>query len=494
MKKIRYICIVISLLFGLSAQALVFKLQGDKISIRAEEAPLRDVLMQFSRAGIIVRIDPGLESTVTGFAEKAPLEETLQELLSPHGYALLWDVVSSPLGDIPKLTEIQVFRRGHREEMVPLFDPDANLEVTTGPNVNGPLFVKDEVLLAVKPGTSLDEFKRLLAAVGGTVIECIPELGIYRVKFPPGSNVQALVEQLSQNPIVHTAEPNYAVKAPEPVMLAHPGHPVLPETFKLTPPPEGTAPVAVMDSGLGAIEGLNDVVIGKYDALNPERELSDALGHGTQMALVAAGAISPGGDEPSSSVPVVAIRAFDDNGMASNFGLMRGIEYAYSKGAKVLNLSWGSTVSSEFLANAIAYAQSKDMIVVASAGNEPTQQPMYPAAYPGVVAVGATNPDNSLWEHSNYGDFVTLTAPGAASFPVGYKGPPGAYAGTSIAGAETANALARYRAAHPTATATETKQALNAALTDTGAEGRDNLFGNGTLDADAKNRLLNKTP
>jgi len=480
------------MLYGFSAYALVFKLQGETITIQAEEAPLRDVLRQFSKAGVIVRMDPNLDATVTGSIENAPLEKTLQDLLAPYGYALLWDVLSSPLGDIPKLVEIQVFRRGHREDMVPLFDPNSNLEITTGPDVNGPIFVKDEVLLAVKPGTSLDEFKRLLAAVGGTLIECIPELGIYRIKFPPNSNVPALVEQLSQNPIIHTAEPNYAIKAPAPIAITDSGSPVLPEMFKITPPPEGTAPVAVMDSGLGNMEGLEKVVIGKYDALNPDRELTDTLGHGTQMALIAAGAISPlGATDSSSGVPLVAIRAFDDNGTASNFGLMRGIEYAHSKGAKVLNLSWGSEVSSEFLANAIAYAQSKDMIVVAAAGNKPTQKPMYPADYPGVLKVSATNPDGTLWENSNYGDTTYLSAPGSATFPVGYKGPPGAYAGTSISSAWVTHALARYKADHPNASTPEILSTLKDALTDAGEEGRDNKFGNGTLDAAALKRFLN---
>jgi subtilisin family serine protease len=59
-------------------------------------------------------------------------------------------------------------------------------------------------------------------------------------------------------------------------------------------------------------------------------------------------------------VPVVAIRAFDDNGNASYFGLLRSIEYAVRQGAKVINMSWGSETDSDFLRSAIGYARPRD--------------------------------------------------------------------------------------------------------------------------------------
>ena len=131
-----------------------------------------------------------------GRFENADTEEVLRELLAPFGYALIWDVVDGPLGPLPKLAEIQIFRPGEKKRIEPLFDKNANLQVTTGPEVGGPLFVEDEILLAVTPKMRVDEFRLMLAQIGGTVIDSVPGLGIYRVRLLPGINVPALVQQL----------------------------------------------------------------------------------------------------------------------------------------------------------------------------------------------------------------------------------------------------------------------------------------------------------
>jgi hypothetical protein len=130
------------------------------------------------------------------------------------------------------------------------------------------------------------------------------------------------------------------------------------------------------------------------------------------------------------------------------------------------------------------------LIVVAAAGNEPTGKAVYPAAYPGVVAVGAVDADGQLWSQSNYGPFISLAAPGTAKFPVGHNGPPGAYAGTSISSAYVTRALSLYLTRHPKATRQEALTALRDALSDAGAAGRDNQYGHGVLDAHALVRLL----
>jgi subtilisin family serine protease len=76
---------------------------------------------------------------------------------------------------------------------------------------------------------------------------------------------------------------------------------------------------------------------------------------------------------------------------------------------------------------------------------------VYPAAYRSIIGVGALGPDGKRWERSNYGDFVMIQAPGFASLPVGYKGDPGIYAGTSISAAFTANLIANCLSKNPDA-------------------------------------------
>ncbi len=139
---------------------------------------------------------------------------------------------------------------------------------------------------------------------------------------------------------------------------------------------------------------------------------------------------------------------------------MESIDFALRNGARVMSLSWGSETKSEFLSEAFELADSKGLIIVASAGNEPTGEPRYPAAYAAVIGVGALAPDGKEWERSNRGDFVDLYAPGFAALPVGYKGDPGVYAGTSISAAFTANLIAGILSENPKATKQEILEAL----------------------------------
>jgi hypothetical protein len=473
-----------------AAPAARVLIEGDRLTLEARDAPLAQVLRFFTHAGVKVSLDPSIELAVSGSYRNEDMEAVLQEILDPVSYVLTWEVLRSPLGDLPRLAEIQIFRAGHKERTKPLEQEDPNLRVTRGNDPSGPLFVEDEILIAVRKGTTMAEFRLLLSQVGGTVVGCIPELGIYRVRLAPGTNVAALVEQLRGKPIVSRVERNYAAQLPLPVGGPDTGG----ATGRLRPPPvrPGTQAVAILDSGLLSTAGLDDHVVATYDALSPERALTDRDGHGTQMALVASGAVTPSGAPgDGAGVPIVAIRAFDDNGVTSNYAMMRSIAFAIEKGAGVLSLSWGAVADSSFMETAIDYALSKGLVVVAAAGNEPTGKPVYPSAYPGVVAVTATNPDGSLWSQSNYGPNTTVAAPGRASFPIGHKGPPGAYVGTSIATAYVAREIALYLGRNDGASGPDAVAALRKAVTDAGASGRDPYFGYGALDAAALDRYRN---
>ncbi len=471
-----------------SALALTVRLQGDRISITANQDSLVNVLKRLAQAGVNVRMDPQVDGDVNAEVKDADVQEVMEELLGQFGYVLIWDVIEGPLGPMPKLAEVQVFLPGHKEKIQPLLGTNSNYEVATGPS-GGPEFVQDEILIGFKPGTRRDTVDLLLSQIGGTVVDSVPGLGIYRIRLAPGSNVLALIQQLEKNPIVAGVEPNYIVDSPAPV--AGEKSAAASGDYSVPAPLENVAPLAILDSGLMAADGdLDKVVVGKYDATNPDRALNDTLGHGTQMALIAAGAVSPQEGTDSLAVPLVAVRAFDDNGRASNFGLMRSMAYALEKGARVINMSWGTEVKSDFVATAVAYAQSKGSILVAAAGNEPKQSAMYPAAYRDVIAVSALDADGTLWKSSNYGSFISVAAPGTANFPVGYKGAAGTYSGTSISSAYVSRALALYLAKHPKATASQAVQALKDSLTDSGARGRDSQYGYGSLDAAAMTRFL----
>jgi hypothetical protein len=306
----------------------------------------------------------------------------------------------------------------------------------------------------------MSEFKALLRQFGGIIVDSYAAVGLYKLRFPEGSDVPSLAEQITKHPKVAKAEPNYAYPIPGPYkQTASSGAP--PDTTHIQAPGD-TVPIAVLDTGLDPNSGVEDLVLASFDALDPDESISDSLGHGTQMALIAAGLVKPSGVRSGTDTQnsIIPIRVFDDNGYTSNFTIMSSIDFALKQGARVMSLSWGSETRSDFLETALNDARSKGLIVVASAGNEPTGKPIYPAAFSSVIGVGALAPDGKSWENSNYGDFVTLYTAGFATLPVGYKGDPGPYAGTSISAAYAANLIADYLSEHPEATTQEVLEAL----------------------------------
>ena len=437
------------------AEALRIGLAGDKLTLVAESVPLQDIMAKLAQEGISVRMDPQINFTVSASFQNLEIQKGLEMILKDLDHVLLWESMEGPVGRIPRLAEIQVFRPGQKERMK-LIPAKRALAVALNPE-DGSYYVRDEVLLRVKAGTDLEALEALLAKWGGRVVESFAGLGIYRVRLPQGSDVQSLLKELRERLGKESAEPNFAYPMPR-----APGDIRLPPLDPTLAPGDNLAPVAVIDSGLSPEVRLDRYVLASLDAMNPDQPISDDEGHGTQMALIAAGLVAPMGAPAGSGAhaPIIPIRAFDENGFTSTFHLMKSIDFAIGHGARVMSLSWGSGTKSEFLGEAFESAYSRGLVIVASAGNEPTGQPQYPAAYPSVIGVGALGPDGRPWERSNPGDFVALYAPGFASLPVGYRGEAGTYAGTSISAAFVANRIASILSAKPNATRQEILEAL----------------------------------
>ncbi len=436
------------------------RIAADRLSVHAEQVPLKEIVERIVSQGVRVRIDPNLNPKITAFFENRDIQDGLGSILKSLDHVLIWAAREDLPGSPVRLREIRIFERGKKGSMK-LLDNGSNLMVIKNP-IDGSLYVKDEILLTLKSGMSRFEFMKFLKQIGGTVVDFDAVPGVYRIRLPENSDVSSIVDDILSYPGVTGSEPNYAY----PIMLPYKGAAKIEISSDLSVGrvKDGAAPIAILDSGLRPDAGLGDIVFASLDAMNPGAPITDSLGHGTQMALIAAGAVKPFGvnEEPETSCPIVPIRAFDDNGFTSSYDLMKSVNFALDKGARVMSLSWGSETSSDFLAKAFEYAKSKGLFIVASAGNEPTGKPVYPAAYPSVIGIGALGPDGKQWQNSNYGDFVELEAPGFAKLPVGYNGEPGIYAGTSISAAYVARFISHYLSKNPGATNKEIKSALRA--------------------------------
>jgi hypothetical protein len=196
-------------------------------------------------------------------------------------------------------------------------------------------------------------------------------------------------------------------------------------------PPAGTPHVVVLDTGLAEsdlpdllhfardVKGLGDNYSDFADS-NADTWLDPAAGHGTFIAGIIE-RIAPG-----CAVEIRRVLRPDGDGIESK--IVRAINEIADRPSPpaFLNLSFGGYVWEEapMLSAAVLRAQRRGIVVVASAGNDSTCRPSFPAAIPGVVSVGAIGPAGPAW-FSNYGDWVRACAPGVdvvSSFFASFNG------------------------------------------------------------------------
>jgi subtilisin family serine protease len=167
---------------------------------------------------------------------------------------------------------------------------------------------------------------------------------------------------------------------------------------------------------------------GFLDGHNP------SYSHGTLCAGILV-AVAPG-------AMIMPIRAFDDNGNADSYTLAKAIRWAAQHNADIINMSFGTLDDSRVLREAVAYAQSQGVLLVASAGNDNTSTPQYPAAYPGVITAAATTLFDQKASFSNYGSNVVVDAPGVDILSAYPGGGYASVSGTSFSAPEVSGALA----------------------------------------------------
>ncbi|MER7844170.1 S8 family serine peptidase [Kitasatospora sp. NPDC096077] len=218
--------------------------------------------------------------------------------------------------------------------------------------------------------------------------------------------------------------------------------------------------VALVDSGVQADAALTGPRLPAVDFTSsgtPETDDDQLLSHGTMMAALINGARGLPGLAPGATL--LPLKAVTPSPKVTAQGDAEAIRYAADHGAKVLNLSFGLPAPLDPWQEAVRYALSKDVVVVAAAGNSGTHSApiSYPAAYPGVLAVSAIGPDGRLSPSSTWGPGLGISAPGA-DIPLWSRGctdSTTAFAvctgdgGTSAATAYTSAAAALLRSAHP---------------------------------------------
>lgn len=162
---------------------------------------------------------------------------------------------------------------------------------------------------------------------------------------------------------------------------------------------------------------------------------------------------------------IMSLKAFAGDGSSDLFNIVRAIYYAADNGANVISMSFEIAQSSPALQNAIQYALSKNVIVVASSGNDGGQLVVYPSAYNGVIGVGSTSNTDAKSSFTNFGtNSVFIAAPGEGVVTT-YPG--GNYAagwGTSFSTPLVAGEAALVLQARPTYKSSDVGNAISRAV------------------------------
>jgi len=244
--------------------------------------------------------------------------------------------------------------------------------------------------------------------------------------------------------------------------------------------------VAVVDTGIDSQHSdlvANYVALG-YDWVNKDADPTDDNGHGTHCAGIIAATLNNGlGIAGLAQVRIMMEKGLDSWGSGTEDDLANAIVHAVDQGANIISCSWGSYIPSTLIHEAIEYAYEKDVLVVAAAGNGQSSRRSYPAAYEEVVAVSATDENDSPASFTNFGDWMGLAAPGVSIYST-YYGNSYAYgSGTSMSCPHVAGVAALAWSEYPDAVRDWVRLRLRYTADDLGDLGFDNYYGHGRINA-----------
>jgi hypothetical protein len=326
--------------------------------------------------------------------------------------------------------------------------------------------------------------ERLLGANGGTIVA--PDLHIWRL---PSATAQRLIPRLRALGALRFAEPDRPVSREghldggDPLAApAYAWHLYRIGADKVEPPGPGV-PLTVIDSGLD-VNHVEFRARPNTFLLNEQQvELSTDEYHGT---IVASTAAAPTDGQGTVGVyPQAVLRAFDLWFLSESL-IVQGISRAVAAGTGVINLSLGGDEPSRAMYEATVNAFGRGTIIVAAAGNERLREdpPIFPAGFPHVLTVGATNQSDLPSEFSSTGPAVDLAAPGEL-IPWQHPTDPalfGTMSGTSFSSPMVAAAAAWVWTARPGIEKTQLFDLMRYSARDIAPQGVDNRTGWGLLD------------
>ncbi|PIZ72431.1 hypothetical protein COY07_03290 [Candidatus Peregrinibacteria bacterium CG_4_10_14_0_2_um_filter_43_11] len=353
----------------------------------------------------------------------------------------------------------------------------------------------DELIIRYKNGTSTAERLRFRNTNGLKTIrsrkDTVSKKGIERVRVVQSETPEALqqrITDLKQDPRIEYVEPNTIrdIQSATPNDTDYFQQWTLPQinvpSFWETTTGSEQVKVAVLDTGLDFTHTDKPIhLLQGYNFVNDDTDPTDDHGHGTYIA----GVIAAHSDNANGitglcwNCSILPVKVMNQYGKGTDADVANGIIWATDQGADIINLSVGGYAYSQTLLDAVTYAQQHDVLVIAAGGNHGIPVPMYPANYPDVIGVSATDSNNELWSGSNTGEHIDLAAPGVNVYGLGLNNTYSSRNGSSVATAHVTGIAALLLSDKLTLTNNQITQSLFAQAEDLGVEGKDEVFGVG---------------
>ncbi|HEY9766606.1 MAG TPA: S8 family peptidase [Chroococcales cyanobacterium] len=323
-----------------------------------------------------------------------------------------------------------------------------------------------------------------------------------QILVPPGSTADSFVRELSKNTEIRSAELSSKAfidmkvndpKAKDQWSLEKIS---LPQAWDVTMG-EASVKIAICDSGVDLDHpDLKDKIVPGYNVLDPKALPRDDGGHGTHVAGIVAASTNNGVGVAgiAAKCSIMPVKVLGEKG-GSEATIAEGIVWAADHGADVINTSLGIHQESKVIEDAVKYALAKNVVFVASAGNNNQNEAIHlPSTVDGVIEVAATTSSDEKAKFSNWGQKLSVAAPGQkilSTFPTykvslndsGYTKNYAVLDGTSMASPLVAGLAALIRSKHPGMKPAEVKKIIENSADDLGDKGYDKYFGWGRVNA-----------
>lgn len=358
-------------------------------------------------------------------------------------------------------------------------------------NQSNSAFSEDTFVIKYHPSFSVKSIKG--NGKDFDVIKNVAKLQYMVVKVRNKTNLKKVMTAFHKNNKILSINQSVMFK-----QLAKPGDPKAKEQYHLSLlkiadaqklAGKNKVTVAVIDTGVDKNhpELRGTFTKNSYNVLNPMYQTKPDV-HGTHVT----GIISSkkgneiGGYGVNPNVNILSVDVFDRTGLfTSDYTIAEGILYAVEHGAKVINLSLGSYYPSTVVEEAVQIALNKGVTIVAAAGNDGADVANYPAAYEGVISVGAVDKNKKLSYFSTYGPSLDIVAPGeniyAPIYDLEKKSSFETLSGTSMASPMVAGVASLLLSKYPNLKPEQIEYILEHTATDLGVKGYDHKYGSGLV-------------